>query len=194
VLRTAPEPIAARIVRRALRMLHPPYAGDARDVAIVLAAGGEELSGGMRCERDGAHLAIYDPRAVPPPPAATPMPVPSRVDFGGVEVTSTAGSRPVITGDRRTAWLDAAHAGHLILRPAETGERIDLGDGDDTASPGHKPVRQAMAEAGIPPRLRPGWPVVSVHGKIAWIVGARVAGWASASPSTSGVRITMERR
>jgi len=131
---------------------------------------------------------------VPPVAAATPLAVPTIVRFGAVEVATGLGTRPAVAGDRRTAWLGPAHRDRLVLRPAEEGERIDLGSGPADATTGSKSVRQAMAEAGIPARLRPGWPVVTVRGKIAWVLGARVATWASASPSTPGVRITMERR
>ncbi len=59
-----------------------------------------------------------------------------------------------------------------MVRAARLGDRIDLGVG-------RKRVVRALAEAGVPPRLRPAWPVVTVGAKIAAVPGVRVAAWAS---------------
>ncbi len=71
---------------------------------------------------------------------------------------------------RAVAWLSTA-VGDLAIRGAAAGDRIDLG--------GHsRKVVDVLADAGMPARRRPGWPVVVAHGKIAWLVGARVGAWA----------------
>ena len=61
------------------------------------------------------------------------------------------------------------------LRP---GDRISIGSGT-------KGVAEALREAGVPVRLRSRWPVVEERGRIAWVVGVRVAP-ATAGISTSG--------
>ena len=57
---------------------------------------------------------------------------------------------------------------------AVAGDRISIGAGT-------KVVAEVLREAGVPVRLRRRWPVVEEHGRIAWVVGIRVA------PATGGV-------
>jgi hypothetical protein len=59
---------------------------------------------------------------------------------------------------------------------------------------GTKLVRDAMAETGIPRRLRSEWPVVARDERIAWIAGSRLAPWAGADPATpTTMTLRMER-
>ena len=69
------------------------------------------------------------------------------------------------------------------MRAAAPGEKIDLGGGSKLA-------RGAMAEAGVPRRLRAAWPVVAAPARIAWLVGARTAAWAR--PDLSPVSTMVE--
>ncbi len=192
-LTTVSTAVASRVVRRALRYLHPPYGGEAADVDAVLAVRRgsiTELSGGLRCERDTGSVAVYRTASIQPPSPAVSFPVPGRVEFGRVVVAADRHPDPTtveVVGGRSGAWIDPGLADDLVVRPTETGERIDIGGGT-------KLVRDAMSEAGIPPRLRPGWPVVAAHGKIAWLVGVRVASWASTPASPGALRLSMERR
>ena len=64
------------------------------------------------------------------------------------------------------------------MRAAAAGDRIDIGTGS-------KKVADALNEAGIPLRKRPAWPVVECRGRIAWVVGVRVASWARVETSLS---------
>ena len=176
VLTTVPEPIAARVARRALRQAHPPYPGSASDVAGLLAvaagtANHANLAGEFHAVREGALVAVYQG------PSEQPVPQPIgpgvSVTFGPWQVAMSAAeiSRPPRVGRSRVVvrageWSDGAE-----VRSAIDGERVALAGGS-------KAVRDAMAEAGIPPRLRSAWPVVAVGGKIAWVAGGRIAEWA----------------
>jgi tRNA(Ile)-lysidine synthase len=179
VLMTQPPAVAARIVRRAIRLVNPPYAGSAADVAKVLQAvtgRTSELAGGVRCEREGAFVTLSRrERVAAPSPVA--LDVPGAVAFGScaLRITrSSAGRSPVRSPGRLR--LDPALGDRLTVRAAGVGERIAIPGGT-------KPVRETMAEAGVPARLRSGWPVIDVHGKIAAVAGARTAAWALPDPS-----------
>ena len=68
---------------------------------------------------------------------------------------------------RRVVMLDGA-IGDLGVRAATEGDRIDL-------SKGSKPAYEALAEAGVPVRLRSVWPAVVSGGTMVWLVAARLA-------------------
>ncbi|MBA2338392.1 MAG: tRNA lysidine(34) synthetase TilS [Acidimicrobiia bacterium] len=181
-LATAPPPVAARIVRRGLRMAHPPYPGTAADVLAVLAAvtgPTAQLSGGLLATREGAFVALYPAGNEPPPPTAA-LAVPGHVTVGDFTVSAARIDPPRVAPlGKRVAWLDSSLQ-DLTVTTATGGDRIDLG--------GHtKTVSDALAEAGIPRRLRPGWPVVAAHGKIAWLAGVRVGAWARAGGAETAV-------
>lgn len=190
VLMTQPPAVGARLVRRAIRTVHPPYAGSAADVDKVLTAiagPAAELGGGIRCEREGPFVTLS--RSVTVAPSEPVMiEVPGSVAFGpcALRVECTAVTRtPVLS--RRRLRLDPDLGDRLTVRAAATGERIAIARGT-------KLVREAMAEAGIPRRLRPGWPVIDVHGKIAAVAGARTAAWALPDSSRDRIlELTTER-
>lgn len=174
VLATVPDAVAARAVRRALRRLLDPYPGSASDVAAVLAvAAGVErranLTGDLIADREGPHVAIYRPTDTVPDPVR--LEIPGTADFG-VHTVRMEPSRRAAWVRRGTSAADSAAVGsEVVLRAAETGERIEIEGGS-------KPVRDALAEAGVPVRLRPAWPLVDVGGKIVAVAGVRVAQWA----------------
>lgn len=173
---TQPAPIASRIVRRALRSLRPPYAGSATDVAKVLGSvygPATELTGGLRSMREGPFVVVLDPALATPQPSPRPLAVDEVHEFGPcvVSLAKRPPGRPTIRSPHRLA-LDASLEPALLIRRAEPGERIAIVGGS-------KLVRDAMAEAGVPPRVRSGWPVIDVHGRIAAVAGVRVAAWAT---------------
>ena len=117
-------------------------------------------------------VAIYLDDPVVPAPAT--LVIGEQVRFGAITfgsrlVAPPVGPRPI--GRWRVRLGGDAVGPELQIRSAEPGERVDLGGGS-------KLVRDAMAEAGIPRRLRAAWPVVAAHGTIAWLTGARLAAWA----------------
>jgi tRNA(Ile)-lysidine synthetase-like protein len=190
VLQTLPQGVAARAVRRALRRAHPPYPGEAADVDAVLAVANRavhaaEVSGGFRVEREGAMVAVYRPQP-PALPSRVGLPVPGSGEFGPWKIAAMVSDRrPRTRWETSISTPDRVASHPLTVRAPEDGERIDVGTGS-------KPVREALSEAGVPARLRAGWPVVAAGGRIAWLVGARRAVWAKPDASPA-VHLTAER-
>jgi len=58
---------------------------------------------------------------------------------------------------------------------------------------GHKKVKQAMSEAGIPLPWRANWPIIEVMGQVAWVPGLRVAHRYRAMPEGPILRLTYKR-
>jgi tRNA(Ile)-lysidine synthetase-like protein len=106
------------------------------------------------------------------------------ITYGPVRLHALTGpSRPAI--GRLAARLKAD--GPYAVRAAIEGERLEIEGGS-------KLVRDAMAESGIPRRLRSEWPVVAQDERIAWIAGSRLAPWARANPETpKAMTLRMER-
>lgn len=190
VLATADAAVAARMARRALRRARPPHAGSAADVdAVVAVAAGTRrrvaLAAGWYAEREGPLVALYRTEPVGPS-GSVPLEPDATVGFGDFEISLQADPpsryRPV--GRWRVLLSQDAIGSHLVVRVVEPGERIDLGGGS-------KLVRDAMAEAGIPRRLRAAWPVVAAPARIAWLVGARTAAWARADAAATGNRVEL---
>jgi tRNA(Ile)-lysidine synthase len=187
VLTSVPSPVAARAVRRALRRARPPYPGTAREVASVLAvaSGGPAttLADGLQVAREGPMVALFQAAAVAVPTPLS-LAVPGSQSFGAQHsITATVADRiprPRPIG-RRLAFADVDVVGtRLTLRTAASGERIDIGGGS-------KLVRDAMAEGGVPYRLRATWPVVEARGRIVWVAGVRLAAWAAPTDATGRV-------
>jgi tRNA(Ile)-lysidine synthase len=181
VLSTVPRAIAARVARRALRRAHPPYPGSSRDVDAVLsvAVGSARrlsLSGGLTAEREGPLVAIYG--AAEENRGVMPFRPGQAVQFGPWHVHMSevdAPARPNV-GRSRVLADAASLAVDAVVRSGREGERIDLVEGS-------KPIRDAMAEVGIPLRLRSAWPVVAVGAKIAWVAGVRPSAFVVARPA-----------
>lgn len=188
MLVTLPRPVGERAVRRALRRIHPPYAGKASDVDTVffVAAGGNRsatLSSGVTVSREGPYVALWTEAR--PVPDAVPLAASGSIGFGDHLVSASrwgAGEPAPIS----TVVVDRAIVeSGLLVRAAAMGERIDIADGT-------KLVRDALAETGVPVRKRAAWPVLANDAKIAAIVGGRVAPWAR--PATTGaVAVTREQ-
>ncbi|MDQ3782848.1 MAG: tRNA lysidine(34) synthetase TilS, partial [Actinomycetota bacterium] len=159
-----------------------PYPGNSADVAAVLAVAAgpsAQLSGGLLATREGAFVALHPAGNEPPAPTLV-LPIPGRVTVGDLIVSATHVDRPRVAPlGKRVAWLDPVLQDLTVSTP-DPGDRIDLG--------GHtKKLSDALAEAGVPRRLRPGWPVVAAHGKIAWLAGVRVGAWARAGGAETAV-------
>jgi tRNA(Ile)-lysidine synthase len=189
-----PRPLASRAIRRAIRMVRPPYPGSAAEVASVLDVasngGRQQLLSGWFAVREGVEVAIVpslDLDAVD----EMQMAIPGSVHFGHghqIEAHARAGLPGSVMLRRDRAWLDRSKLGdYVVVRCASPGERIDLGDGSKT-------VRDALAEADVPVRHRSTWPVVVDRGRIAWVPGVRVCAWARAGHATGcGIMMRWER-
>jgi len=180
LITTAQPATAARLVRRLLRAARPPYAGTFEEVTAGLdvahgVIGRHDIAAGFHLELEGPWLVVHGGDAPAPDPVECP--VPGTADFGAVRVA--AGSAPSVLV-RRTSLLDESVVGdHVVLRSAAEGERIEIGGGT-------KPIRDVMAEADIPRRLRSAWPVVEAHARIAAVAGIRSAPWARGTIGEGG--------
>jgi tRNA(Ile)-lysidine synthase len=165
-LTTLPTAVAARVVRRALRIAAGPGPGDEKTVIAILdvAAGAPpaSLCGGLSAIREGPWGAL----AGPPPETPAPQRLPGRgsVRFGPWLIEVGRG-RPVPAGD-------------LVVRAARPGDRIAFEGGS-------KRVVDVFRESCVPVRLRPRWPVVESGGRIAWVVGLRAVPLPPGGSSTS---------
>ena len=182
-LSVVPAAVATRVIRRALREMRGPHGGTHDEVAAVLevAAGhrtGAELMGSIRVEREGPMvvLSAADRSAGAPRRVEVPAVIVFdrwRVDL--VEHSWAPTPRPL---GAATLTLDADLAGSdLVIRPLRAEDRIDIGTGT-------KPVAEAMAERGVPRRLRARWPVMSSGDRVVLIPGVRAAAWAWPSGAT----------
>ncbi|MBU1226661.1 MAG: tRNA lysidine(34) synthetase TilS [Actinobacteria bacterium] len=176
-LAAVPKAVASRAVRRGLRMLLDPYAGDLSDVIAVLSvAAGEapaaSISTGLVAAREGPWVTIFEPGALPPPLEAV-LPVPGDVRFGRwVIEADRVEAAPLPPLSRRVLALPSDH-GRLLVRAARSGDTIAMGEGS-------KSVAEALREAGVPARLRVVWPVVTEAGRMVWVIGSRHAAGAAA--------------
>lgn len=160
VLTTLAAAVATRVVRAMLRAADGPYAGEAADVDAVMSVAATgvsaSLSGDLLAVRERALVVIHPNRPVSPP-GSVPMETAGTVRFGPWIIQADAAGVRVPVGDR------------ALVRAPVAGDRISIGGGR------HKTVSDALQEAGVPPRLRPRWPLVVDGDRIAWIVGVRTA-------------------
>lgn len=189
-LRALSEPIASRVVRRGLRMALEGYPGSASDIEAVL----DVANGGAAISISGSHRVVNEP------PFVTiahqlPQPVPDELDVRVGEPFTWAGSEyttrvvrdrpPSIVGCRFTL-LDAGAVGEgFRVRGFLPGDRLDIEHGST-------PVKELLRSAGVPVRLRAHSLIVTVSGKIAALVGVRVASWARADHGNAAVIIERE--
>ena len=165
-LATLPTAVAARVARRALRIVLDPYPGSAQDVAAVLSAAEGvtgQITGGFLAVYEGTHVAIHSGEG-PAPPPETELVVPGETVWGHWLIRS--GPPEAAALGRHGAVVDAT--GTLLVRAARPGDRIGIPGGT-------KKVPDALAEAGVAPRLRSRWPVVESDGRILWVVATRAS-------------------
>jgi tRNA(Ile)-lysidine synthase len=173
---TAPQPVAARSIRRALRRFLDPYAGSEADVETVLAiaAGRSEsamISGSLTVTREGPFVTVDSGHAVGGGAMSLAVSVPGEIRFGGHTLTFEHVGTSQITRVSTLLLDPEVFGGTTLIRASTEGDRIDI-DG------GSKAVRTVLSERGIPVRSRSTWPVVVEGARIAAVVGIRAAPWA----------------
>lgn len=175
-----PPAVAARAVRRALRLVLGAYAGSAAEAARVVAVAGggpaAELSGGVRVERRGVWLTL-DRAEQQAPPAPVEWPLPGRAEYGAwlLEGWIEHAAPPAFPLSPWVEVFDADHVtGPAVVRAAHPGDRVAI-------SGGHKPLGDVLAEGGVPKAERAVRPVVEASGSVIWVPGVRraAAGWVS---------------
>jgi tRNA(Ile)-lysidine synthetase-like protein len=153
-----------------------------------------ELPGGIIVEARGGELCIRRAgRAPSPPPLAggewtlTPN---GELTLPGWTVRSKPVARArTPAGDPLTAWLrPEIFDGSVSVTGRRPGDRIaPLG------MVGEKKVQDLLVDARVPRAERDAVPVVRAGGRVAWVVGVRIAGWAAARADGPAVRVTFRR-
>jgi tRNA(Ile)-lysidine synthase len=165
-LTALPGPVAARVVRRALRLLFDPYPGSADDVAAVMHAAASgvtaSLGGGLTAAREGALVAIH-PSTPVPAPEPVPLAATRPTRFGPWTIEPEGGRVGI---GRRRAVVPLGE--RSLVRAPVPGDRVAIVGG------GHKKVSDVLGEARVPVRLRSRWPLVVTDDTVVWVVGARV--------------------
>jgi tRNA(Ile)-lysidine synthetase-like protein len=161
------------------------------DVAAVARGDrpGVELPGGVVAAREGPWVVLLAVSTAGAPSPAGTLPVPGTLVASGIEAEAWIEDRPPHPWPlgRVPAVLDGDAVGlELALRTAETGDRLEIVGGS-------KSVHAALADAGIPARLRPGWPVWAAHGKLVRVAGIATAAWARPGPATQRFLWIVER-
>jgi tRNA(Ile)-lysidine synthase len=183
LLSVIPTATAARVIRRALRAVAGPYAGDARDVQGILdvAAGAADrvsLTGGLTALRDRAIVSVVAVRETPiPEPVEWAVPGMARYGRWTFDAALATSIPIVFPPNRDVEVFDADGVPpNLVVRVSSLGDRIAFRGG-------HKTVHQVLAEAGIPAWQRARWPVVAAGRRLMWVPGVRRAdtGWIDAS-------------
>jgi tRNA(Ile)-lysidine synthase len=177
-LATLPHAVAARVARRAMRILGGPHAGTGAEIAAVLGAvegRRATISSGVSVSREGPWVVLL--AAPPPVPEAAEISPGSAVTFGSWHIGSDDAEFSV----GRFGTI-VHHRAPLMVRAPEPGDTIALGTGS-------KRVVTALAEARVPGRLRAHWPVVVADETILWIPGVR-----SAPAVRSGTRTRLYAR
>jgi len=174
LLRALEPAVRVRVIRRGLREARGPHAGTFAELESALdvmegRARRRMIGEGLQVEREGPWLAFY--RQPLPPSWTAVLAVPDEVSVVGLRITTSAGRGPLPIG-RWLVGLDAKQLGYqLVVRSGQPADRIAIRNGS-------KPLGEVLAEAGVPPRRRSGWPVVEAKAGLAWVVGSRVAEWA----------------
>ncbi|HLH25103.1 MAG TPA: tRNA lysidine(34) synthetase TilS [Chloroflexota bacterium] len=160
--------------------------------ALRLAGGqagrGIDLPSGLRLEREPAALRLRR-RGAPSSAPAGPwhLPVPGAVAIPGVGTLRAercpAPPRALADTPPTECWLDAAAVAEpLTVRWRQPGDRFQpLGMASE------KRLQDFLVDARVPRATRARLPLVVAGGRIAWVVGQRIAEWARVRPETGAV-------
>ncbi len=183
LLSVIPVATAARAIRRALRAVAGPHAGDARDVQGILdvatgTADHAALTGGLTARRDRAIVEIGTVGEYPiPEPVEWSVPGTARCGGWTFDATLATSTPIAFSHNRHVEVFDAdGIPPTLVVRVSSGADRIAFRGG-------HKTVSQVLAEAGVPAWQRARWPVVMAEDHVMWVPGVRRAdaGWIDVS-------------
>ncbi len=148
-----------------------------------------------------AQLSLHRLDALPLPPpgawldaewrtkvGALPLPAQGVLPVGGrwlhIKTLDAARfpGRDVVAADSRwNAWLDGVGAPFTLSTPAAGARMAPMGMAGHTRTLGN-----LFTDAGVPPALRPGWPLIlDAAGNVAWLCGMVVAQQAAVTSATT---------
>lgn len=169
--------VAARVVRRALVTVAGPYppGNDATSRILDVVGGrvrGTEVTPGLRASVHGPYLLIERAAEDTDHDPPGPVPVADGVVWAGWRFRTEAVSGPLVAPlSPRRIVVPGTLADRLVVRAAGADDRVT-----------GRRVSFALADAGIRPDDRRGWPVVLVDGDPGWLPGIRARSWSTATP------------
>lgn len=188
VLLTVADPVATRVIRRALFSLTPLYRGGYEDVVQafdVLSDGRRRsVSYDVECSLDGPML-VFARKSDREPPVPTTVGVGDSFAWGGESYRVRGADRPsdLLLSDLRTP-MRAHRRDQFEIGGIPDGATIDIGVGST-------PVRELLRVHGVPADRRRFWMAIAISGRIAAVRGVRIAAWAR--PTDVGSTVVIER-
>lgn len=176
---TSGEPVATRVIRRALRAVLDGQPGTRKDVYDVLdvarQGGVREITDGIKVQLVGQRVRLTRSDTPPLPAGPVGLEPGSTVRFGSWRISAVVlDERPVtLRASRRHEVFDADDVrGPLLVRTPEPDDGLTIRDGT-------KRLADALAEAGVESERRASWPVVVSDGTCVWVPDVRRAalGW-----------------
>lgn len=174
-MRAVGDPIAARVIRRAMISIAGPYPPDRSAVGRILdvvhgRTRATEVEPGLRVTPHDAHLVITGGIREEDRPAARELIGASTSWAGwGFRISEVSGPAVVPLSPRRLLVPDDAWP--LTVRTVEGSDRVT----------GRKAL-DALADAGVRSEDRHGWPIVTCDGDPVWIPLVRARVWPGHRP------------
>ena len=185
---TAPPPIAARAIQRGLRTLLDGRPGTSADVEAVVEAARtgvtHALTAGLVAVNEGPRIWIGRQGPAPPDPIDLEVGRSFAWLSDHYSVTRLPSPPTMLDGGRFTALSDASVTASAVVRAAQPGDRIDIGQGTTA-------VAELLRVHGVGRERRFVSPLIVDGAKIAAVVGVRTAAWAK--PERGRPVIVIER-
>jgi len=194
VVRALPWGVQAEVLRRAVthargEAVPPRWVHIAALTRLVeRGSGGLSLPGGLCARAERGELVVGPVSGETASPALVgeqPLhPGGQRVGNWWVEVRGPLPAQ-VMPDDRLVAWLrpEVVTQG-LTVSSCRSGDRLQ-----PRGMAGEKKVQDLMVDARVPSAERDAVPIVRAGGRVAWVVGIRLAAWAVAAPGADAVRV-----
>jgi tRNA(Ile)-lysidine synthetase-like protein len=198
-LAALPPALRTAALRRAVALLNddrlPPARAhlDALASLVTGAAGrGLSLPGGVRAEATAHGVYLRRPAVAPwRLEGEWPLPIGRETRLPGWRAQAEhVAAAAVDPHDLLTAWLrPEVAAGGMLLTGRRPGDRIQ-----PLGMAGTKKVQDLLVDARVPRSARDHIPILRCDGRVAWVVGVRLSGWAAAAPGAPAVRVRLRPR
>ncbi len=197
-VRASPQGVQAELLRRTVQhargeTVPPRWAHIAALIRLVERGSGSlDLPGGLRARVERGDLVVAPVGEETTLPALVSE---QRLNRGGqrvgnwwVEVGDPSPAH-IVPDARLVAWLrpEVVRQG-LTVSSRRPGDRLQ-----PYGMVGEKKVQDLLVDARVPRAERDAVPIVRAGGRVAWVVGIRLAGWAAAAPGEEAVRVAFRR-
>ncbi len=198
-LLTLPKAVMDEVLRRVLteiggasRAVQTPHIRALARLAAGAPGRGCQLPAGWRAVREAGALRLLQPGEDLPAPPSLPGEWPlarGTHQLPGWRITCVVGPCAGLVAGRFSVVLDAALlAQGAVFTGRRAGDRIE-----PAGMRGSRSLQDLLVDAKVPAADRAAVPVLRCGGRVAWVVGVRVAGWALATPGRPAMRVTAER-